>query len=102
MESVCFAVSGKPHKIQKIFNKLKNSLSNLRYVSDFYIRNILLPRGTSEIEVLREKGYLVSFAGPGFSIYSNLHTSFSRESGMTLGLNSRLFVNIRSENPSKT
>ena len=101
MEKFCFTVCGKPHNIQKIYNKLKNFFSEFDYVSDSYVKTTLLPRGTSEIEVLSKKGYIVSFFGEDFSFYSKFTTSFLRMSGASRGYNSKLTLKFFSENPSK-
>ncbi|MCR4327452.1 MAG: hypothetical protein NUV46_02630 [Nanoarchaeota archaeon] len=101
MKSFCFSVSGKPHEIQKVYNKLKNFLLDVNYFSDSYSKNTLLPRGSSEIEVIKKKGYIFSFFNKNVSFHSNFTTSFLRESGRTFGYNSRLSVRINSDDPSK-
>ncbi|PJE81791.1 hypothetical protein COU58_00495 [Candidatus Pacearchaeota archaeon CG10_big_fil_rev_8_21_14_0_10_32_42] len=100
MESFCFSVSGEPHKIQKVYNKLKNFLNGIEYTSDSYMKTVLLPRGTSEIEVLDKKGHTFSFFKSNLSFYANLVTNFRRESGRTIGYNSRLSIKLHSHDHS--
>jgi len=101
MENFYFIVSGKPHFIQKIYNKVKNSLSDFDYSLDEYSKYISLPRGSSEIEVLDKKGYNILYLGEGFSIYSTFSTNFFRKDGRIFGKDSKLMLEIKSTNPSK-
>ena len=96
-----FSISGKPHEIQKLYNKFIILLSKINYVSDSYFKTQFLPRGTSEIEVLAKKGYMVSFFGVGLSVYSNFTTEFSRDCGKTLGKESNLRIKLESHDFSK-
>ncbi|MBU2612474.1 MAG: hypothetical protein KKB62_02015 [Nanoarchaeota archaeon] len=101
MDDFYFSICGRPHEIQKVYNRLRSFFSELDYASDSYFKTLLLPRGTSEIEVLSKKGYIVSFFGKDFSVYSNFTTNFLRNSGSTRGYNSKLVLKVSSDNPLK-
>ncbi|NCO18395.1 hypothetical protein GW922_03365 [Candidatus Pacearchaeota archaeon] len=101
MRSFYFTISGSPHFLQEIYNRFKDSLSDLNYSSDSYSRFISLQRGSSEIEVLDKKGYIILHWGNGFSIYSHFSTNFFRKNGGAFGKNSKLVLKVNSEDPNK-